>query len=875
MVASLQIGTVASYYAKEYYHGGERQLAATWFSRHGSFGLDHGSAVDVDLFERLHSGLDSSGRTLLTTSGREIHGLDLCFSPGKTVSVAYALSEDDDFRASILEAHHRAVRAALELLEDEAIYTRRGCGGLRREKVALTAALFTHDSSRPEQHADGSIRADPQIHTHAVLLNLCQRKDGSIGSIDTRLGFYKLCIGAVYHAYSAAYLQEIGLKVIEVGRNGTFEIAGVPQALRQDFSARREKIAEFLDAAGLGHADDPKVAAAAALQTRRQKQEHQSGEERFSSWRARARDLGFEPARVLEQIRLGRQQVLEPSPSIEARLAALPDTLTTTEAAFPRRELLRETAAAHVGTSAEPSRLREWIVTLLGNGSVVEVRRSPIGEPVYSTPEMIRVEAGVLEAARDLGRRVWRGVDDVQLREAAAEQGLSEEQHDALTTLAGPNMLAFLEGKAGTGKTRVLRPFVAQLKAEGYRVIAAAPAWRTARMLSEELGVEAKAVDAWLASARAGSSFCDRRTVVIVDEAGQTGARATLALLQAVREQVPGDAVGAAEAKIVMIGDRAQLQPIAAGAGLSIVGRAVTGAALATVHRQRRPEMREAVEHLARGEVDEALTAVEALGSVSRVRGQRAVVETAVDLWEKARVARPEASHLLLARTNASVHRLNVEARRRRRDRGELKGEDVSIRVATPSGQTFDLPLAAGDRVRFGTRVDALGVINGTTGRVETVRALTDGHAELSVDLGDRKVTFDTRVAVDRRGRVRLAHDYATTVYSAQGLTAESCTVHLEPSFDRHDTYVASSRARDALNLVLDDEALDLIAQADRRLYAPRTCVEPEERRAALLRRLSRERKKETTLALSEPHQANPTAGSRGREQGREPAQEL
>jgi hypothetical protein len=58
--------------------------------------------------------------------------------------------------------------------------------------------MFTHDTARPEQHLDGSVFADPQIHTHAVMLNLALREsDGTIGGIDTRLGPSKLMAGAV------------------------------------------------------------------------------------------------------------------------------------------------------------------------------------------------------------------------------------------------------------------------------------------------------------------------------------------------------------------------------------------------------------------------------------------------------------------------------------------------------------------------------------------------------------------------------------------------------------------------------------------------------------------------------------------------------
>ena len=873
-MASLQIGTLASYYARTYYHGGEHQLVATWFARQGQFGIEDGSTVDAATFERLHAGLDASGRSLLTTRGREVDGLDLCFSPVKSVSLAYALTSDEALRGAILDVHHHAVRAALTVLEDEAIYTRRGRGGLRREKANLTAAMFTHDTARPAEHADGAVFADPQIHTHAVLLNLCRRDDGTVGGIDTRLGLWKLTAGAVYHAHLAAGLGALGFAIEEIGANGTFELSDIAPELRAYFAARRDGVVEALQESGATSSADPLAAGQAALATRRTKQEGDVADNRFALWHAKARERGFEPSHVHDALTKNRDRepLRDRARTIDAHLVALPATLTQAEAAFPRRELLRQVAVAHVGTTADPDNLIARSDALVEHDLVREVRRSPLDEPVYSTPDMIAVEASVRLIAGELAARSWRGVDQDQLARAADVVALSDEQHDAVQALAQPTMLAFLEGRAGTGKTQALRPLVAELQARGYRVIATAQAWRTARMLEDELGVEARAVDAWLSSAKSGRHFVDPRTVLLVDEAGQLGSKAMLELLQEVHAQVPARAGEASSAKLILIGDRKQLQPIAAGAGLAIIGRAVSGASLTTVRRQRGSTLRHAVEHLARGAVSEAWGSLNASGAITHVQGSQVAITAAVDAWEAERGAKPKAEHLLLARTNASVRAINTEVRRRRRERGELEGEDVEVQAATPSGQVFALPLAVGDRLRFGTRVDALGVVNGTTGVIAAIETRGDGHARIQALIGEKVTTFDTRDFVDRCGQVRLAHDYASTVFSAQGLTVESCTVLVEPSFDRHDIYVAASRSRGATRLVVDEQALDLLARAERHFQDRRGPVTVEERQGALLKRLSRERIKETTL--TDWHDV-PEAGSPALRIDREQGQEL
>ena len=510
MVASIQIGTAASYYARQYYHGGERQLAATWFARAGHFGVADGAAVDIDQFAQLHAGLDSHGVSLLTTSGRTVEGLDITFAPGKSISLCYGLTADKKAQQDVLAAHHRAVRASLTVLDDEAIYARRGHNGLVREKVSLTAALFTHDTARPEQHLDGSVFADPQIHTHAVLLNLALRQsDGTVGGIDTRLGPLKLMAGAVYHAHLAHELSLLGFQIREIGRNGTFEVGFEPK-IRKFFSARRDQIVEELADIGLDTASAPALAAAAALKTRRNKG-GDLGDERFALWRSKAAELGLDASHCVDRLRSPENtHCLSNEHDFAQALALIPERLTEFEATFARKDLVRAVANAYVGTSVDPAGILRSVDQLIKTAAVVEIRRDPLNEPVYSTPEMIRLERETLDLARKLADRQWQGVDAGGLQQKILTTGLSDEQSGAAIALAAGSALTLFSGKAGTGKNQTLKPLIAQMRADGYRVIFASTAWRTVEMGTAELdGVEGRALDSWFALAKNGGKFID------------------------------------------------------------------------------------------------------------------------------------------------------------------------------------------------------------------------------------------------------------------------------------------------------------------------------------------------------------------------------
>lgn len=850
MVASIQIGTASSYYAKDYYHGGERQLQSTWFARAGHFGVRDGAAVDINQFTQLHAGLDANGASLLTTTGRTVEGVDITFSVPKSVSLAYALTTDENLRNEILAAHYRAVRAALTVLDDEAVFARRGRNGLVREKVNLTGALFTHDSARPAQHLDGSIFADPQCHTHAVCFNLALRQsDGTIGGIDTRLGPFKLMTGGVYHAHVAHELSRLGFRIQEIGRNGLFEI-GFEPAIRKFFSARRDQVVESLAQIGLDTASAPALAAAAALRTRRDK-DADLGDQRFSLWQSKAAELGVNVAHCVERLRSPEnKRSLGNDADFAQALASLPERLTEFEATFPRKDLIRAVANAYVGTTADPSGLIQSVDQIIRTGAVVEIRRDPLNEPIYSTPEMIRLERETLLLARKLADRRWAGINTEELQKKVVAAGLSAEQADVATTLAGGSALALLSGKAGTGKNRTLKPLIAQMREDGYRVILAATAWRTVEMGVAELdGVEGRALDSWRAIAQSGGNFIDDRTVIVVDEAGQLGVKVTHAIL---REGLRYGEQG--QPKVILCGDSAQLKPIAASAGLEIVRYSAEEATLKAVVRQRDPAMRRVVEQLSRGEIVPAYDALGELGCIVNVAGHNQAIGAAVDGWFAAQREKPGKSHLLIARTNATVRALNNEVRKRLRRDGQLHGENVVVTAGTASDDPFDLALAAGDRVRFGRRcvIGRHRVINGTTAKVEHIERDGEAHARIIAWVGRKRLNFSTAEFVDERGNVRLSHDYATTVYSSQGLTSESCTVVVDPSYDRHSLYVSASRARGETTLIVNTSAIDAIVIADRPYSARRNEVTVEERRATLLARLSRSQHKTTTLEAAD-----------------------
>ena len=96
----------------------------------------------------------------------------------KSVSTLWAIA-DLPVAAEIERAHQAAVAAALQFIEDRALFTREGTGGVRQVNVTgLVAAAFTHRDSRA---------GDPDLHTHVAVANKVQTLGGRWLSIDGRI----------------------------------------------------------------------------------------------------------------------------------------------------------------------------------------------------------------------------------------------------------------------------------------------------------------------------------------------------------------------------------------------------------------------------------------------------------------------------------------------------------------------------------------------------------------------------------------------------------------------------------------------------------------------------------------------------------------
>ncbi|KXG84201.1 Ti-type conjugative transfer relaxase TraA [Agrobacterium bohemicum] len=514
------------------------------------------------------------------------------------------------------------------------------------------------------------------------------------------------------------------------------------------------------------------------------------------------------PAIKLERIEIQEQRRSENARRIQRRPEIVLDLITREKSVFDERDVAKvlyryiddvalfQSLMVRVLQSPEALRLeRERINFTTGI-------RSPAK---YTTREMIRLEAGMAHRATWLSGSPAHGVREAVLQATFARHSrLSDEQRTAISHVAAPARIAAVIGRAGAGKTTMMKAAREAWEAAGYRVVGGALAGKAAEGLEKEAGIASRTLSSWELRWNQGRNQLDDRCVFVLDEAGMVSSRQMALVVEAITK---------AGAKLVLVGDPQQLQPIEAGAAFRAIADRIGYAELETIYRQRQQWMRDASLDLARGNVGQAVDAYTAQGRMIGLRLKDEAVERLIADWD--RDYDPSRTSLILAHLRRDVRKLNDMARARLVERGVL--EDGFVFRTEDGSRMF----ATGDQIVFLKNEGSLGVKNGMLAKV-----LEAAPGRIVAEVGDGE--HRRQVTVEQRFYNTLDHGYATTIHKAQGATVDRVKVLASLSLDRHLTYVAMTRHRE-----------DLAVYYGSRSFA---------KAGGLIAILSRQNAKETTL---------------------------
>jgi conjugative relaxase-like TrwC/TraI family protein len=763
----------------EDYYAMRGEAAGEWAgSGAQSLGLD-GTASGGQL-RALLEGRDPATGEMLRSRAVHVTGWDVTYSPPKSVSVLHAAG-DPRIAAETLAAHRAAVRSALEYLESEACWTRRGAGGTtRRTGEGFVGAEYVHRVSRA---------GDAQLHSHVVMANMT-RADGRWTTLDGKALYAHLkTASALYHAELRVELtRRLGVEWEPVAPGKlAAEIRGVPRAVLRDQSRRREEIVRRMEDRG---ESSPRAAQAAALDARKAKDYEVDRRDVALELRTRIAAQGLAPAELADIV--DRRRLERPGKGDLARLSREllgPSGMTEHRSTFSRREAIEQWAALHrQGESAK--RIVQLTDRWLAQQEIVALEADTVtpgglgyqlpltvpdrrDELRYSTQTLLATEQTLLAT---VAQRRHEGVaavpSETVIRALAAHPSLTADQVALVWELTSSGHgIENVEAGAGAGKTYALRVAVDAFVAAGHPVLGTSTSNLATRTLEQEAGVRALNTTRLLADLDGGEALAPG-SVLLVDEAGMVGTR---------KYQRLAEHVTAAGGKLIGVGDSRQLSEIEAGGAFRGISERFGAVQLAGNRRQVDPDEIRALARLREGDVDAYVLFEEQRGRITVADTPSGAMRAQLADWWQATERHPEQESVLVALHRSSVAELNANAHALMGEAGRLGDDEITV---------ADRSFAAGDRVVLLRNNKTLDVDNGDRGVILAVDA-NRGALVVELDAGRQVRLPDWYLDAGW-----VDHGYALTAHKLQSTTVDRTFGLASDGLSQAAGYSIATRAR-------------------------------------------------------------------------------
>jgi conjugative relaxase-like TrwC/TraI family protein len=777
------------------------------------------------------------GKQITSTEHRA--GWDATFSAPKSVSLTALVGGDERVRG----AHRESVRAALKELER---YTQARIGNVHAPETTakFIAATFEHDTARP---VDGY--AAPQLHTHAVVFNITERNNGQTRALQERSLFQSQQYAtSVYRSELAVRLQQLGYE-IERGQHGQPEIKGYTQDYLEASSPRRAQIKEHLQERGREGAGAAQVAA----HRTRDSKDLLSREEVLEQHRDLAAKFGYQADQVVANARgLIQKHEQQPEKIAQQSLTYSRNHLFERAAVQDERSILQAAMDRSMGGATYSQVRREFDQRVMRGEFRVVDRTDGRAAPQYTTAEMIRLEREIIGSVKISNQHSYENSmlisPALRIRTEDHHSELSKSQLAAVDEIfLSREKIMGLDGVAGAGKTTTLAVIRAGVEAQGYLMEGFAPTSRAAQMLAEA-GMKTSTLQHHLA--RGEQQDTGEKRLYVLDESSLASTRQMHEFLSRLHRHD----------RVLLVGDVRQHEGVEAGRPFAQLQEAgMHTVRMDEILRQRDPELKQAVELLAHGNVAAAVESLDQQGRVHEMRGR----EDRIRAIAREYASSPE-STLVVSPDNLSRVEINVQIHRELQRLGLVDKQEHTTRVLAPrqemtgADRSWAQRYQIDDILHYSRTSKETGIGKGEYARVIAVQGqeniltvLRDNGEQTAYDprrqmgvsvyraqekafaIGDR-VQFtapnrELKVAnrelgsiedIASNGSIRLKldggrrvefpvesfphldHGYAVTSHSSQGQTAERVLIHVDTELGAKDllnhrmAYVSVSRGQ-------------------------------------------------------------------------------
>ena len=771
-------------------------------------------------------------------------GYDMTFSAPKSVSIMHEVLGDQ----RILTAFHAAVRETMDCIEADAHVLVRREGEISQRRTGnLIWAEFTHHTARP---VDGL--SDPALHCHCYCFNTSfdqvegRFKAGEFYHIKHDAPYYE----AIFHSKLAMGLRHLGYG-IEAKRLG-FEIMGVGENNIRQFSRRAQEIEAMAELMGI--AGNDKAKDRLASMTRTSKKGALSGREMRHEWRQR---IDHDALRYREHF--GKCSGVVAKKAVELAI----ETGLERQSVIQHRRLLAQAFKFSLGSCS----VEEIQHEVAARSDLISHEREQI---IYTTTEaVLREEREILrflDGTRNQGRSIAAsGPFD--------RAGLDADQRGAIQAiLDSPDRVILIEGKAGTGKTSMMKAAVSAIEESGLQVFTFAPTSQASHeVLRGEGFLNAETIQQLLLNQKLQQSV--HGGVLWVDEAGLLSVREMNRLFKIADQQ---------QARVILSGDRFQHHSVQRGDALRLVAESglVEVKQTRTIYRQRKDFYRQAVEAISKGQVEQGFMALDQLGVIHESIGFEEQLQQVAEDYV-ASLAK-HSSVLVISPTHFEGQMVTQRIRQLLKMTGRIGDQEKAIPVhrnrnLTTAERAMPQFFETGDVVRFHqngkggfikgdvfeiTGIDGRSVTIIKRGETEPQFLNLDAAAhygvfrseKFSVAVGEKLRLLQNTSSLDGKrlhngtvyevtelrgeemilnGKHRVRadsgifdHGYVSTSHSSQGKTTDKVIISQSGNSFRASNmeqfYVSVSRGRDEISIWTDSKAdlLEAVMKSDQRMLA-------------------------------------------------------
>ena len=659
IIMSKSAGGAKKYYSESYYNEGQSkeldyysekdQIIGKWGGRAAEkLGLCDGISKS-DFAALCDNQRPDNGKTLTgRTNAKRTVGYDFTFNASKSISLAHAFASDEDKR-KILEAFQKSVR-------DTMVEVETGMQARVREKGAnnnietrnIAYGEFVHFTTRP---IDGV--PDPHLHAHCFVFNVTHDKEadkwkaGQFRQIKQDAPYYE----AYFHSRLAKELQIIGYEVERTDKG--IEIKGLGNETIEKFSRRTKEIEEHAKEKGI---TDNKAKSDIGSRTRESKRAEINPEQQINNWESRL------TKQELEQIKNLKTNYSSSSDTSSIAQKSVQYSLNhhlERKSVASDKEILTTAIKKSLG-QCTPEQIKQ---AFKSQGSMIEVKEDL--RNMVTTREALAEEKQLIKNANSCKGKFAPINENYQFK----VDFLNKEQKRAVQfALTSQDGIIVISGKAGTGKTTLMKEVQSGILESGKKIFAFAPSAEASRNVQRKEGFEnANTVASLLQNKTHYSQL--KNQIIWVDEAGLLSNKDMNKVFEIAKEQ---------NARIILSGDTKQHNSVQRGDALRILQKyaGVSSITVSKIQRQQSFLYRQAVKLFSKMNIEKGFKQLDRIGAVCEIEDKAERIKAiANDYFASAFKGKQVQNVLVVSPTHFEGQQVTNAIREKLKEKGMLEGK--------------------------------------------------------------------------------------------------------------------------------------------------------------------------------------------------------